>query len=191
MKKVTPERDRELTQVIIHEFHLSEMALNHFLRVVEAIKVHGETYQLQLEAYKFYSDFVCHLYEHFMAAFEREVGLHDLHWTRTDKMLEMYAQQHFTNTADMIEAGIGPEWANDLGYYQVEIPEGFGKKMRDIRNNHNHGSYRRGGDRGRISLNEFREGYHKYVFGLFQLASWWSTQRLSDYRIPYVERFKV
>jgi hypothetical protein len=96
------------------------------------------------------------------------------------------------NMCHLIECDIAPSWANDLIYYQESVPQDFGEKFRNVRNNASHVDLRRAGGGNRPSLKEFMNNHHKSLFFLFDSArATWSGKRNEPYQIDHISEFDL
>jgi hypothetical protein len=90
---------------------------------------------------------------------------------------------------ERIDKGYAPVWENIRSYYDVKVPDDFGKHWRYIRNRRNHVSEKRftGDD---ISLSEFHEKYHQFIFMLFESPQWvWTVKDVEFYDWGDIEKF--
>ncbi|MBF4349678.1 hypothetical protein EAY19_26925, partial [Vibrio anguillarum] len=77
-------------------------------------------------------------------------------------------------------------------YYQDVVPDDFGQKFRDVRNNSSHVDIRRVSGGNRPTLKEFMDNYHKFVFFLYDSArSLWSSKREVPYEVSHIKEFNL
>lgn len=176
-----------------HEFTLCEKAFDEFFLLAESNILGKEDYDILESLYKNYSAFLTHLYEFYVACFKRDKGdTQNIHYSKLDKLFTFEVEKLMRNMCNLIEGGRAPSWANDIAYYQEQVPEDFGKKFRDVRNNTSHVEIRRvsGGDRP--TLKEFMDDYHKFVFFLYDSArSLWSSKREVPHKVAHIQEFNL
>lgn len=185
--------EQNFIEVISHEFSLCEKAFDEFFLLAESNILGNDNYEVLESLYKNYSSFLTHLYEFYVACFKRDRGnTRNIHYSELDLLLTFEVKKLMRNMCNLIENGGAPDWVNDISYYQEQVPEDFGKKFRDVRNNSSHVDLRRisGGDRP--TLKEFMDDYHKFVFFLYDSArSLWSNKKDDPHRASHIQEFNL
>lgn len=83
------------------------------------------------------------------------------------------------NYRDAIKRGNAPPWVNDIEYYDEIIPTDFAKDFREYRNKAiGHVAYERA---SKLSLSEFYQKYHKYLYHLYQESIHWWGKRANEF----------
>ncbi|WP_425668768.1 hypothetical protein ACPSL3_10190 [Vibrio owensii] len=187
-----------LVKAIYHEFCRCQDAFEQFMRVSNVMILKGHTPEVAYFAYNSYTSFLHHLYEMSIALRHRELGdtSPSLKGTKFKKQHERHdayfnglAQRIMDRYAHNIKKGIAPVWVNDLSYYEVSVPDDFGKDFRHIRNKTlAHVDPRRVRD---YDLTEFYSKYHKFVYEIYrdQLEIYGRQKRTYDFE--QVTKFSV
>lgn len=185
------ENAQHFVEVMSHEFSLCEKAFDEFFLLVESNILGKDNYEVLESLYKNYSSFLTHLYEFYVACFKRDRGnTQNIYYSELDQLLTFEVKKLMSNMCDLIDSGRAPDWANDISYYQEQVPEDFGKKFRGVRNNSSHVDVRRASGEGRPTLKEFMDDYHKFVFFLYDSArSLWSNKKDVPHRVSHVQEF--
>jgi len=182
------EVDSDHCRALTHEYLKCDDAFKLFKYYGEMMITNGRTSELSYRTYNAYSSFLHHLYEFMTGCLARENGNTDItnkgREERT-KMLDDYITFHtqriFNSYRDAIKRGSAPEWVNQLSYYDITIPAEFSKEFRIYRNKiSGHVTHER---ISKLSLSEFYQKYHKFLFYLFLDAkNMWgkSTEDLPD-----------
>lgn len=96
------------------------------------------------------------------------------------------------NMCHLIENKSAPTWVNDISYYKESVPQDFGQRFREIRNNNSHVDLRRVSGGTRLTLKEFIDQYHKFVFSLYDSARYsWSHKRENPYELDHIKEFNL
>lgn len=122
--------------------------------------------QIAYKTYNAYSRFIHHLYEFMLGALKRD--------TKNTKSADDYSdaeryiagntQRILTNRREAIKNGTAPSWENHISAYPEKIPPDFAKDFRRYRNKIiGHVSH----ERSTLSLSEFYERYHMYLYMLY------------------------
>ena len=187
------ELNRKFLQTMQHEFALCEQAFDEFFILAGSNIMGDGDYSLIQRLYSAYSRFVVHLYEFYVACFKRDQGsMKRIDPEVLDMRLTAEVEKLMRNMCSLIENGRAPDWVNDISYYKEPVPQDFGEKFRSVRNNAAHVDPRRAGGGNRISLKEFLDNYHKFLFFLFDSArSLWSPKRDKIHPVDHVAEFDL
>ncbi len=144
-----------------------------------------------LVAYNSYALFIQHLYEYFIACLKRDnLNTKNIDSDTADDLFNLEVNKILRIWRIGIDKGFAPSWANDRSYYEGECPEEFGKDFRNIRNSLSHADVRRISGGNRITLTEFHNKYHKYVYMLYESAQGhWSIEKLEKVELGDVTSF--
>jgi hypothetical protein len=131
--------------------------------------------QKRLMAYKTYnaySRFIHHLYEFSIGTVQRD--RHDttkIEAADAEGHIKANLQRILTRTRKAIQDGSAPAWENQLSYYPEKAPQDFAKEFRQFRNAiSGHVTHKRSS----LSLSEFYERNHKYLYMIYRdgLSHW-------------------
>lgn len=184
------ETDKNLVNVLFHEFVMCEAAFEKFAFFAGANIMGNRDSNIKLNSYNAYSEFLSKLYEFYVGCFKREfLNTGRIEHQKLDALFTAEAEKLMRNRRVAIEKGYAPDWENDISYYQESVPTDFGQDFRSVRNNTSHADYRRAdGDRPRLM--DFYRKYHKFVYLLFASASFaWSGKTHTKHELAHVEDF--
>lgn len=174
--------DRDHCTVLRHEFFRCNDSFEEFDRYGEQMILQGRTKELSYRAYNAYTNFIHHLYEFLMGCHAREAHNTDITNKKGEeriKIIEGYVMRHAQRIMDQyrdsIKNGTAPPWVNHISCYDVTVPAEFAKDFREYRNKTvGHVAYERA---SKLSLTEFYEKYHKYLYLLYRESIyWWGKQ---------------
>ncbi len=187
------ESAQQFVDAMYHEFTLCEKAFEEFFLLAESNILGKDDYETLEALYKNYAAFLTHLYEFYVACFKREQGsTENIHYSKLDSLFTFEVRKLMRNMCNQIEKGRAPSWVNDISYYQDVVPDDFGQKFRDVRNNSSHVDIRRVSGGNRPTLKEFMDNYHKFVFFLYDSArSLWSSKREVPYKVSHIKEFNL
>ncbi|EIO3984818.1 hypothetical protein LQK30_004263 [Vibrio vulnificus] len=187
------ESTQQFVQVMYHEFTLCEKAFESFFLLAESNILGKDGYETRESLYKNYAAFLTHLYEFYVACFKRQQGTTDnIHYSKLDNLFTSEVRKLMRNMCNQIESGRAPSWVNDISYYQEAVPDDFGQKFRDVRNNSAHVDIRRVSGGNRPTLKEFIDNYHKFVLFLYDSArDLWGSKREAPYEISHIREFNL
>lgn len=187
------EAEKQFVYSMAHEFALAEKAFDEFFMLAGANLQGISDYPTLERLYDAYARFVVHLYEFYVACLKRERGSTDnISASTMDAVLTAEVEKLMRNMATLIENGRAPEWANEIGYYKESVPSDFGAQFRNVRNNAAHVDPRRSGGGNRLTLREFLDRYHKFLFFLYDSARFaWTAKRDSPYILNHVSEFNL
>ena len=161
---------------LTHEILRCEEAFKDFEALATQSIMVGENRALAFKMYNSYSRFVHHLYEFMAACFVR-----DQHGTAAGsgkdatRFIEGYIRHHaqriLTGRREAILNGTAPAWENALSAYSENVPADFASDFRLCRNKAaGHVKH----ERATLSLSDFYDRYHMYLYMLYRdaLAFW-------------------
>lgn len=182
--------DKKLVNVLFHDFIKCENAFDQFFSYAGDNIMGNKDSSIKLNSYNAYSEFIAKLYEFYAGCFKREFkSTKNIEHEKLDFLMAEEVEKLLRNKRNAIMKGYAPDWESDITYYQVEVPNAFGKDFRDVRNNTSHVDYRRAGG-NRIELMDFYKKYHKFVYLLYYSALFaWSGKTHKDHKIEHVESF--
>jgi hypothetical protein len=174
--------------VLAHELRRAKNSFDEYILTLISQEI--ENKELAIKRYELYIDFVAHLYEFYKGCAELDDRIPDkIDYIKLDSILTAEAELHLHMARERIDKGYAPVWENIRSYYDVKVPDDFGKHWRYIRNRRNHVSEKRftGDD---ISLSEFHEKYHQFIFMLFESPQWvWTVKDVEFYDWGDIEKF--
>jgi hypothetical protein len=131
-----------------------------------------ETRLVAYKSYNAYSRFIHHLYEFMLGAVAREKGdTAELEAAVKDSYIASHAQRILTGRRQAILNGTAPAWENHISAFPEKVPAEFAVQFRRMRNKiSGHVTH----ERSTISLSDFYDEFHKYVYMLYQncLGHW-------------------
>jgi hypothetical protein len=167
--------DTALCVALKHEFLRCDDAFNDFALSAKVMIVQGENRRIAYRTYNAYARFIHHLYEFMMAAIARDrLDTKQLEAEWADRYITSHTQRVVTNRREAILNGTAPSWENHIGCYPEKIPRNFAKDFRRHRNIVSvHVKY----ERSDLSLSDFYDKNHKYLYLLYyDIKSWWGRQ---------------
>jgi hypothetical protein len=161
---------------LTHEILRCEEAFKDFEAIATRSIMVGENRALAFKMYNSYARFVHHLYEFMAGCFVREQ--HDTaagsgkDATRfIGGYIRHHAQRILTGRREAILSGTAPAWENALSAYPEKVPVDFASDFRLYRNKvSGHVKH----ERATLSLSDFYDRYHIYLYMLYRdaLAFW-------------------
>jgi hypothetical protein len=188
----TPE-NQSFIEAMSHEFSLCEKSFDEFL-ILAGTNIQGVSDYVVLERlYTAYANFIVHLYEFYVSCFKRDFGkTDDIHYTTLDLLFTKAVEKLMNNMCFLIEHKKAPSWANDLSYYKEPVPQDLGEKFRAARNNSSHVDLRRVSGGNRLTLKEFMDKYHKFIYFLYDSARYsWSNKGKNPYELSHIKEFDL
>ena len=145
-----------------------------------------ETRLIAYKTYNAYARFIHHLYEFIVGAIVREKG--DTTLGAKDKRQEAmvkdsyigsHAQRILSGRREAILNGTAPACENHISAFPEKVPPEFAEQFREMRNKiSGHVSH----ERSAISLSDFYDEFHKYVYMLYQnCRGHWSLLRDKEF----------
>lgn len=139
-----------------------------------------ETRLIAYKTYNAYSRFIHHLYEFMLGAIAREIGdTKQLKPADKDWYIAGHAQRILTGRRQAILNGTAPAWENHISAFPEAVPAEFAEQFRSMRNKINaHVTH----ERSTISLSDFYDKYHKFVYMLYHnCRGHWSILRDKEF----------
>jgi len=166
------EIDSDHCRAMTHEYLRCEDAFKIFCQCSEHMILKEKTREISYRTYNAYSNFIHHLYEFLQACHARNKknkNITNKKGEERTKIIEGYttfhAQRIFNQYRDSIKRGDAPAWVNQLSYYEIKVPSEFATEFRVYRNKvAGHVDHER---ISKLSLSEFYQKYHKYLYYLF------------------------
>jgi len=182
--------DMALCVGLKHEFLRCEDAFNEFALAAKVTIAQGENRRIAYKAYNAYARFIHHLYEFMIAAVARErQDTARLRPALADRYITGHTQRILTNRRSAILNGTSPSWENHISYYPERVPETFAARFRQFRNKvSGHVTF----ERSALSLSDFYDQNHKYLYLLYRDAkSWWGRQEQEFPDLKEITAFSV
>lgn len=125
----------------------------------------GENRFVAFRTYNAYARFIHHLYEFMVGALARESGTTgQIGYEDAEHYIMFHANRILTNKRAAILNGTAPSWENHISAYPEHPPAEFASEFRKYRNKASgHVKY----ERSTLSLSEFYDQYHKYMYMLY------------------------
>ena len=186
------EIDRALCITISHEMVQCAEAFDRF-SFFASKNINGDQKKITLiKSYNSYSNFLHHLYELYIACYERDLrNIALIASCKRDKYFVLQVKRILKNRKDAILGGYAPKCENDISVYEVEVPEKFGFYFRLVRNLRAHTDYRRVLS-PEISLLEFYKKYHKFIWLLyFNVRQWWLVKEIESINWDHIVEFNM
>ena len=168
----------------MHEHYRCTLAFELFCSCVVDLKPESLRKE-RINCYNHYVDFLSHLYEFYIGIIENKMSpqknkVHDLYNPNGDMerheiidgILTLEMEKLMRNRKNRILNGLGDDLGHRIEFYECELPKGFGKHFRMIRNRRNHTDYRRASNDFDISLKEFYKQYHKFILIMYHESGW-------------------
>lgn len=176
-----------------HEFLCCEDAFKDFERCAHVlilkaqadeeranIPIAHENRFIAFKTYNAYARFIHHLYEFMVGALARETGT----TARIEpQVVERYIMSHtnriLRGKREAILNGTAPAWENHISAYPESVPPKFAQEFRMFRNKiSGHVKY----ERCAMSLSEFYDKYHKYLYMLYwNCLGHWGSHRDDEF----------
>jgi hypothetical protein len=164
---------------LTHEALRCEEAFKDFeVLAIQSIVV-GENRALAFKMYNSYARFIHHLYEFMAGAYVREQ--HDTTaaggknaYLNIERYVSHHTRRILTNRREAIKNGTAPTWEGALSAYPEKIPAEFARDFRSCRNRAL-GHVRH--ERAELSLSDFYDRYHMYLYLLYRdVLGWWGLR---------------
>jgi len=178
--------DKDHCIVLTHEFLRCDDAFKEFSKYAEQMIMQGQTRELSYKTYNAYTSFIHHLYEFLMGCHARDAKNTEITNKKGDeriKIIEGYVMRHAQRIMDQyrdaIINGTAPPWVNHISCYDITVPADFAKDFREFRNKTiGHVAYERASI---LSLSEFYQKYHKFLYLLYRESIYWWGQRSEEF----------
>ena len=183
--------------VLTHEFLRCDDAFKEFCKHAEQMIMQGQTRELSYKAYNAYTSFIHHLYEFLMGCHARDAkntGITNKKGAQRTRIIEGYVMHHAQRIMDQyrdaIRNGTAPSWVNHISYYDITVPADFARDFREFRNKAiGHVAYERAST---LSLSEFYQKYHKFLYLLYRESIYWWGQRSEEFpNLKEITEFSV
>ena len=132
--------DSDHCTVLIHEFFRCDDSFKEFRRLAEQMIVQGRTREISYRTYNAYTNFIHHLYEFLLGCLARDERNTDITNKKGDERIRIiegyimhHAQRVMNQYRNAIKNGTAPSWVNNIGYYDVTVPDAFAKDFREYR----------------------------------------------------------
>ena len=147
----------------------------------------------KIKCHDAYASFLHHLYEFHVGCIKRDLrDTENIQSSVLDKIFNNEATKLLKNRVDAIKGGYAPSWENHISVYQVEVPAEFGTQFRKIRNRTAHASTKRSSPGEELSLGQFYENYHRFVYLLYYSAQWlWTVKDIEAHDWKAIEEFDL
>jgi len=187
------EVDSALTIAMSHEMLLCEESFERFASIARLNIVGREDKVTKVAMYGAYTRFLHHLYEFYLACYQRErKSLESTSSANMDRLLNAEVRKLLKNRIDAIDGGYAPAWENHRSVYEVEVSDEFSVQWRRIRNRTAHVSVRRSTSAPDIRLVDFYNQFHGFVYLLYYSAmSHWAVRDLSALSWKEIEEFNL
>jgi hypothetical protein len=150
-----------------------------------------ETRLIAYKTYNAYSRFIHHLYEFMLGAVARDRGdTASMEAAVKDTYIMSHTQRILTSRRQAILNGTAPAWENHISAYPEKVPPEFAEQFRRMRNKvSGHVTH----ERSTISLSDFYDEYHKYVYMLYhKCREHWSLLRDKEFPdLQEITKFSV
>lgn len=178
--------DIDLCHVLSHEYYRCDDSFKQFCFFAQKMILQGQSREISYRAYNAYADFIHHLYEFYLGCHARDnknTNITNKKGEERTKIIDGYithhAQRIMNAYRDLIKNGTAPEWVNDISYYDVIVPADFAKDFREYRNKVcGHVAFERS---SKLSLSEFYQKYHKYLYYIYRDAMYWWGKRGEEF----------
>ena len=187
------EIDTALTTAMSHEMLLCEESFERFAAIAKLNIVGRQDKRTRVAMYSAYTRFLHHLYEFYLACYQREyMSLDKIPTATIDKLLNGEGRKLLKNRRDAIDGGYAPAWENNRSVYEVEVPEEFSLQWRRIRNRTAHVSTKRSTSKPDICLVDFYKRFHSFVYLLYYSAmAHWAVHDLNAVSWKEIEEFNL
>lgn len=187
------EIDSALTTAMSHEMLLCEESFERFAAIAKMNIVGRQDKRIRVAMYSAYTRFLHHLYEFYLASYQREfMSLKDIPANTIDKLLNGEVRKLLRNRIEAIDGGYAPAWENHRSVYEVEVPEEFSLQWRRIRNRTAHVSTKRSTSKPDIRLVDFYNKFHGFVYLLYHSAmAHWAVRDLNAVSWKEIEEFNL
>jgi len=139
-----------------------------------------ETRFIAYKTYNAYARFIHHLYEFMVGAIAREKSdTAQMEAAEKDLYIMSHAQRVLTGRRQAILNGTAPAWEHHISAFPEKVPAEFAEQFRKMRNKiSGHVTH----ERSAISLSDFYDEFHKFVYMLYQnCRGHWSLLRDKEF----------
>jgi hypothetical protein len=170
--------DSEHCVALHHEFLRCQVAFEEFKNygttMITAAAARAASAELQTPAdpllafstYNAYARFIHHLYEFLIGGTQRDIGnSQTIRAEDAERYIRADLQRFLNKTRKAIQNGTAPAWENHISYYPETVPPDFAREFREYRNKvSGHVTHQRSS----LSLSEFYQRNHKYLYMLYR-----------------------
>ena len=127
-------------------------------------KAHDSRF-ISYKTYNAYARFIHHLYEFMVGALARETGTTaQIEASLAERYIMSHTNRILQGRRAAILNGTAPAWENHISSYRESVPPEFAHEFRTFRNKlSGHVKH----ERSTMSLSEFYDKYHKYLYMLY------------------------
>lgn len=169
--------DAALCKTLAHEMLLCNESFQRFNFLASMNILGSRTKIVKINTHDAYASFLLHLYEFYQGCFQRDRRTTQVN--NTDKLFDAEVEKLLQNRRDAITKGYAPDGENPISYYQVDVPKNFGEMFRKIRNRTAHSLVKRSTPGGDITLLNFYQNYHKFIYLLYVSGkSHWTAKNI-------------
>jgi len=176
-----------------HEFLRCEDAFKEFERCAHvmilkaqaeeqtnAAPIARENRFIAYKTYNAYARFIHHLYEFMVGALARETGTTaQIEAQLAERYIMSHTNRILQGRRAAILNGTAPAWENHISAYPESVPPEFAQEFRTFRNKlSGHVKH----ERAAMSISEFYDKYHKYLYMLYwNCLGHWGSHRDEDF----------
>ena len=176
----------QLANALLHEFQRCRDAFNFYVALQSKIVAKNNDKKIAISCYNAYMDFVSHLYEFYLGNITKRENCRNAKGKEVDKIINNEVEKLLIKKIEGIKRGEAHQYENDISYYDVTVPEEFGREFRAVRNMRSHAGH----ERSEYDLASFFIKYHRFVYILFEYPHWlWSAEEFPDHDWLAIERF--
>ena len=191
--KTGDEVDSAHCTALKHEFLRCEDAFKDFEQCAHVMIIKAQTeeqtnttpkaHENRLIAYKTYNAyarFIHHLYEFMVGAMAREIGTTaQIEAQDAERYIMSHTSRILQGRRAAILDGTAPAWENHISAYPESVPPEFAKEFRIFRNKlSGHVKH----ERSVMSLSDFYEKYHKFLYMLYwNCLGHWGSHRNEEF----------
>lgn len=191
--EIGDETDRALTTTLVHELVLCKESFERFAHLARINIMGRRDKSTKIKCHDAYASFLHHLYEFYVGCLKRDRrNTKDIESEALDKIFNNEVRKLLKNRIDAVEQGYAPSWENHISVYQVEVHNEFGTQFRRIRNRTAHASTKRSVPGEDLSLAQFYERYHQFVYLLYYSGQWlWTVKDIEAHDWKAIEEFDL
>jgi hypothetical protein len=191
--EIGDEIDQALTTTLVHELVLCKDSFERFAALAKMNIMGRRDKATKIKCHDAYASFLHHLYEFYVGCIKRDFRSTETVQSKVlDHIFHREVVKLLKNRVDAIIGGYAPSWENHISVYQVEVPAEFGTHFRKIRNRTAHASTRRSLPGDELSLGQFYEKYHGFVYLLYYSAQWlWTVKDIEAHDWKSIEEFDL
>lgn len=191
--EIGDEIDQALTTTLVHELVLCKDSFERFSALAKMNIMGRSDKATKIKCHDAYANFLHHLFEFYVGCIKRDFRSTDTVQSKAlDCIFNREVVKLLKNRVDAINGGYAPSWENNISIYRVEVPAEFGTQFRKIRNRTAHASTKRSFPGDELSLGQFYEKYHGFVYLLYYSAQWlWTVKDIEAHDWKSIEEFDL